>query len=244
MAVAICVLFADTPPAHAEFMERGFEVDYQVSRNGLDLGVTTRKLVPEGGGNYVFASKTRAEGLVALFFRDLVTETSHLRVNGNRVVPTSYRYSRSGGRKEREYALDFDWSQSELHLKPSDNTVLLAPGTQDLLSFSVQVMLNLQAGNQSFEMPIAGQKRVRQYRVDGVGTETLVTAIGPLSMVHLRADEIGRDTSYDLWCSPAHDYLPLRIIQTKPEETIELAVRAFRSPLPPKPGSPKQTPPT
>lgn len=216
------------PAGAARLLEEGFSIDYNVSRNGLDLGITRRDLRPGVGGQLEFSSHTQAEGMVRLVVRDIVKEHSILQIRDGQVLPTQYSYQRSGGRKERTYGLNFDWPRQELLFTETKVSVPLQRGTQDTLSFVAQVMLKLQGGEHSFSMPIASRKRVRHYRVESLGTEVLATAIGPVPVLHLKAEAIGRDTSYELWCSQGHEFLPLKLLKIDADETIELTVRSLR----------------
>jgi hypothetical protein len=215
--------------APADLLQQGFRIQYDVSRNGLGLGVTERELQPQADNQWQFQSRTVAEGMVAVLFRDVVEEASQLRIDGDHAIPVHYRYRRSGGRKNRSYELHFDWQQDRLQFSYTGNSMALAEHTQDALSFFIEVMLRLRAGAERFDMTVAGRKRVRDYEVSTVGSETVETAIGTLPLLHIRAQEVGRDTRYELWCSPAHDFLPLKIKQIKPDETIEFLVRDLQA---------------
>jgi hypothetical protein len=215
-------------PSRADLLQTGFDVEYDVSWNGLSLGMTQRRLQPQSEGQFEFRSRTVAEGLVATFFSDVVEEASRLQIDGGHANPSYYRYRQVGGKKDRSYDLEFDWQRRQLRFSHNRSSAPLAPQTQDALSFFIEVMLRLRAGDARFAMTVAGRKKVRDYQVTTIGSETLSTALGTLPVIYLRAQEVGRDTRYELWCSAAHDFLPLKILQIKPDETIELTVRGLQ----------------
>ncbi len=57
-----------------------YHADYSVTRNSLAIGVAKFTLAENGDGSYTYQSVTRPAGVAALFFSDVVTETTHFEV--------------------------------------------------------------------------------------------------------------------------------------------------------------------
>jgi hypothetical protein len=182
---------------------QGFQVSYAVSRNGLPLGQSDRVFHPVGGDRWAFDARTIPTGLVAIFFKDVIEEHSELRLTASGVQPLTYSYDRHGGRKEQHYALTFDWDNRRLQFDHSDQQMQIQNGTQDPLSFLVEVMVRLQAGQRESAMAIAGRNKVRDYRMRPLDEAVQHTPLGNLTVVHIQAKEIGRETCPSGSCSSA-----------------------------------------
>jgi hypothetical protein len=220
------------PAVLAGPLQDGYQARYTVTRNSLPLGESVRVLRPLGDGLWQFDARTAPTGLVALFFSDVIEEHSRLRRQDRQVRPLHYSYRRHGGRKERAYALGFDWQAGLLHFEHNGQQLPLTPGTQDPLSFVVAVMQHLHDGDKTFTLTIAGRKKVRDYRVHAADEITMNTALGRQPVIHVQAQEVGEDTRYDLWCLSRHDYLPLRIRQQRNDEITELRLLDLAVPPP------------
>jgi len=231
--VLLLAILGGIPCARADLLQQGYQARYAVSRNGLPLGESVRVLRRQPDGRWSFDAHTRPTGLIALFFSDEIDEHSELRIGDQAIVPLRYRYDRHGGRKPQLYTLRFDWDAGQLILEHSDRQLPLAAGTQDPLSFVLAVMQQLARQQRDFPLAVAGRKRVRDYRVQVTEQATLDTVLGEQRVVRVQAVELGEETRYDLWCLPAHDYLPLRVRQQRKDETTELRLRALASPPPP-----------
>jgi hypothetical protein len=227
LSIGIALLVLASGTVTAGLLQDGYQAVYQVSRNGLSLGESRRVLRPLGDGALQFDAHSRPTGLVALLFRDRIDEHSRLQLTPDGVRPLQYRYDRHGGSKTQHYGLELAWPEQTLTFSHSGAQVPLRPGTQDPLSFIVDVMVRLQAGQRSFTLAIADKKQVRDYRLSQVGELQLDTPLGRQRVLHLQAREVGRDTYYELWCLPAHDFLPARFIQHRGDEHIDLTLRSL-----------------
>ena len=210
----------------ANLLEQGFEVDYAANYRGLHVGITTRRLVANGDETWNFESDSEPAGLVKLIVGFDVTEHSRLIIDDKGVRPLTYTY-RYGDREDKSYRLDFDWQAGKVNAQPVGVDLDLPPGTQDNLSFLVAVMQKLQQGIREFDMVVAGRKKLRAHQVEALDTQPLQTELGELSTVFVTAQEVGRDTRYELWCAPSLDYLPVRMRQVKKGKAdIELELRS------------------
>jgi hypothetical protein len=234
--VVILLLFvAWHPSAWAGPLRDGYQATYSVARDGLPLGESRRTVQRQPDGIWRADARTEPTGLVALLFSDVIEEHSSMRFTDQGVRPLRYRYDRHGGYKEKHYGLDFDWQAGRLQLSHTGQDIPLPEATQDPLSFVLEVMRRREQGEDEFVMAIAGRKRVRDYQVTTVAETTRDTVLGRETVVHVRADELGKETYYDLWLLPRHDHLPLRIRQQRGDETTDLRLLNLGSPPPVSP---------
>jgi len=226
-------LLAGSSLSQANLLQQGYQARYAVTRDGLPLGQSIRVLRPLDASHWSFESHTHPTGLAAVFFDDVIDEHSRLQLQDGLVVPLAYSYDQHGGRKTKAYALHFDWAASRIEFTHSGGQLPLPPGTQDPLSFLVVVMQRLMRGDQDFQLTIAGRNKLRDYRVRATEQVDMDTILGRQAVVRVEAEEIGKDTRYDLWCLRDRNYLPLRIRQVRGKQTTDLRLREFTSPPPP-----------
>jgi hypothetical protein len=231
-------LLAWSSLSQANLLQHGYEARYAVSRDGLPLGQSVRVLRPLDATHWSFEAHATPTGLAAVLFGDVIDEYSQLQLQDGLIVPLQYSYSQHGGRKDKAYALRFDWAAGRIEFTHSGEQLPLPPGTQDPLSFVVAVMQKLMRGEQDFQLTIAGSNKLRDYRVRATEQVDMNTVLGRQAVVRVEAEEIGKDTRYDLWCLRNRDYLPLRIRQVRKQQTTDLRLRELVTPPPPATAQP------
>lgn len=190
---------------------RDFPVSYEVSHNGFQLGIATRTLKQTGPDTLVFESIAKPTGLAALFVSDHIIERSTIKVVGQQLRPLHYSYRKTGGKHERSYTLQFDWTGHRITGSASKKPLPLLHASQDLLSFQLALMLELQQGKRSFSFAIADKKKLRNYHFQVTGEERLDTAIGTLSTVKLVHPDRDGEGRFEFWLAKRYGYLPVRI---------------------------------
>ncbi len=190
-----------------------FDATYDLTRAGITYGENRRTFKRLDDGRYQFESSTRSVGFAAFFIKDKIYEKSLLRYSAedNRLLPESYHYARSG-KKARHVDLSFDREKNKVVNRVNDDPWVMdiPKGALDKLSYQLQIMLD--AGEkESFSYPIADGGKLKQYEIARVREEMLETAIGRYQTLVLRRKSGKRETT--IWCAPALNYLPLKIMQ-------------------------------
>ena len=190
-----------------------FNAQYNLKRNGITLGVSTRSLTTAKDGTYIYASTTHATGIIAWFVKDHFDEYSKWTFDGSRLRPLEYVYKRYGGRKTRNVNLKFDWKR---HIVT--NTIdgdpwrmEIPPDAQDKLVYQLAIMYDLLNGKKNLEYKIADGGKLKNYKFEIEGEETLNTTIGKVKTVRIQRIGDKRDTT--VWCAPQYYYLPMRLQQ-------------------------------
>ncbi|HKK04867.1 MAG TPA: DUF3108 domain-containing protein [Gammaproteobacteria bacterium] len=215
LALVTAVSAALSPRAgEAGELKSHFPATYRVSKNGFPLGLAERRLQIRPDGTQIFTSKAHPTGLAALFVSDKVTERSVEQRQGDRIRPLSYQYRQSGGKHERQWSLHFDWAADRVTSSHDNIQHALAPDTQDLLSFQLALMLDLQAGKRSFSYPIVDKKEVHDYGFKAAGRQMLRTPVGRLKTLKLVHKDVQGEGSFIFWCAVNYGYLPVRIERT------------------------------
>ncbi len=206
-----------------------FTAHYELLRNGkMKVGEVKRTTTVQENGAITFESYSKTTGLAALFIKDKITERSTYILDGNTIQPQNYLYDRKGGKRSRVVKLNFDWTNKNVTnaINGAPWQMEISPGTQDKLSYQLQLMLDLQAGLTQFDYPVADGGTLKAYRFTLLGEETIKTPMGKIETIKIkreRAADSKRKTT--IWFAKSLRYLPVRIKQGKSDKefvTLEI----------------------
>lgn len=199
-----------------------FEASYELKRGNLRIGTSTISLENRENNSYRYESRSWPTSWVSWFLRDKLHETSEGRLDENGLRPLSYHYSRSGGKKEREASLSFDWNAMTVanHVEDIRWKMNIPGGTLDKLASQLGMMLALGRGETDITFNIADGGKLKEYRFKVLERETLELPAGQFETVKLTMlrDNTKRETY--LWCAPQLNYLPVRIWQREKDDAI------------------------
>lgn len=215
---AVLLALAAVAQASVELPE--FKASYELSRGSMKIGNSTIELATGSNGSYTYKSRSWPVKWVAWFLKDKLYETSRGRFTDHGIRPDNYHYQRTGGRKEREANLTFDWQSMRVHNDVEDSKweMDVPAGTLDKLVSQLGMMQALDAGQTDITFNIADGGKLKEYRFKVVGEETLETPAGSfatLKITRLR-DDNKRETF--IWCAPELHYLPVRIWQREKDD--------------------------
>lgn len=190
-----------------------FSAEYVLKRNGLPLGNATRSLRSLGNGRYVFESVTYATGMIAWLVKDRIEERSTWTFSNGLLRPLEYKYDRYGGKKTRRVKLNFDWEHRVVtnNIDGDPWRMDIPPEAQDKLLYQLAIMQDLKNGRSDLQYNIADGGRLKNYKFDILGEETVMTPLGRLKTIKLERLDDKRDTT--VWCAPSLNYLPVRLEQ-------------------------------
>ena len=58
---------------------------------------------------------------------------------------------------------------------------------------------------------VTNARKVYQYKFKRVGEETVETRLGALSAIHLKSEAADPEDVYEVWLSPQHFYMPIKL---------------------------------
>ena len=156
-----------------------------------------------------------------LYSSDLVYK-SWFSVSGGQVRPEKYR----GAEGSATVDVDFDWDR---HLATGDSEgkpveIKLQPGTQDLASIQVQVMLDLRNGNLPNIFHIVDKDELKDFIYTREADARIRTALGELDTVVVASSRTGNDRVLRMWFAPSLDYIPVQAERTRAGK-LEFAMR-------------------
>ncbi len=187
-----------------------FENQYTAKLYGFGINVTS-SLRAKGNNQYEFYFGASA------MVGD-VTELSEFSWNPQEQLakPQHYFYTRTGLGKNRHEDLQFDWNTNQVTSTVRKSSVALdsAKKIQDGLSYQIQLRQDLIAGKTNLAYAISNGKKLKQYRFEVVGEETLDTPLGKVTTVKVRRKEDNNDErEIYAWFAKDFHYLLVRLQQ-------------------------------
>lgn len=192
--------------AHLQSLPARIDIVFELS--GLLSGRQTHHWRHDGQ-HYSLETEGEVTGLVSLFVRGKLTQQSLGSIGQAGLQPDHYEMQRLSGKKE---TLDFDYPANQIvgnNGKRSYELPLMT-GAQDPLSSIYQLAMAAQGGNAGV-IVAATSKHVRGYPYQSLGMETLDTALGTIQALHVVRGGNTGEHGMDLWLSPQHHYLPVRV---------------------------------
>ncbi len=233
-ALATVPVIAATPSGS---LPERFEASFVLSAQGIDIGQTHWQLEPVGGGRYVYRSRSEATGIAKLLRDERIDERSEWRyTDSGGVKPLHYTYSRSGGKRERDVEVRFDWDAGRVHNTLNGQTwsMEVEPGTLDKLVYMLALMQDLADGMRATRYTVADGGKVKSYEMRVVGEERVDTVLGPLDTVIVHRQREGDDERETLvWCAPALGFLPVQVEHREADGTVRLTLTRVEGIAPP-----------
>lgn len=234
IAGALALLaFGCLHPAHATEPSplQPFQADYQVLRNGKELGHATLTLREGSDGSWEFTNQTRGtKGMASLLGVDVV-EKSTFRWHDGLPEGLQYRYSQQAAIKSRERSTDFDWKGKQAVSRDGSNssTASLQGPAMDRNLITLALMARLKSGAHDLAFQVVDKDHVSTQRYSPGTHETLSLPAGSIEAVRVdrQRDDAKRTTAS--WFAPQRSWLPVQIEQVeKNGETITMKLAAAR----------------
>jgi len=197
----------------------------------LQAGELNQQLETLTDGLHRFRSATKAKGVVALFKRDTVKETSLWTLSQQQIKPRQYLYQRNGGKKDKYLRMDFDWRNRSVHIDdrvhPWD--LEIEDSTLEKHVYQVQLRLDLLQNpkQKTFNYLIADGGRLKHYQIKRLEQETITTPLGSINTVKFKRQrdrDSDKDRETTLWCAPELNYLPVKLEHIEKDGTKFTAV--------------------
>ena len=185
---------------------------YNATMNGLAIGTISEHFEVDGG-RYRLVSDTKPSGLAALIQRLPLKFTSTGHVGRDGLRPALFEARRSAG-EPPSVSAEFDWTQKQLTLKRNGKveSFALAPGTQDRLSVMYQFMFMSPDRLRQLDFSMTNGRKVDRYRYRATEDVEIDTGIGRVRTVHLVKQRDPGDTVTEVWVSPQHHNLPVKMM--------------------------------
>lgn len=207
----IAIVLASGAAAEATATELStFDNQYTAKMYGFGI-IVTSSLRPKGDNRFEFYFGANA------MIGD-VTEISEFSwsAKDQLVTPQHYFYTRTGLGKNRREDLQFDWNNKQVTSAARKSSLPLdaTQKIQDSLSYQVQLRQDLIAGKTNLSYSITNGRKIKQYRFEVVGEETLDTPLGKVATVKVRRKEDNNEErEIYAWFAKDFQYLLVRLQQ-------------------------------
>lgn len=188
--------------------ESQFDVGFSLS------GEVVRSLTATDNGQWLF--QNRISAMVAS-----INEQSQLRFDNQQAIPQHYYYKKKVLGKKRESVMSLNWTDGMADGKKGDTewSLKIPTGTQDKLSYQLQMRLDLKAGKTGpLHYTLADNGRLKTYRFNVVGEESVTSPLGTYPAIKVEMDRgENADRETYIWFAPALDYMIIKLAQTEPD---------------------------
>ena len=222
-----CLLMAPSP-AGAENVAAlpTFEVEYTLYAKNTKAARIIRSLERLDENIYEYRSETKTVGLVSLFKKVHIVETSNLMVQDHLLQPVLYSYKRTGDKKKRDVSIEFNW-----HGRKIKNTINgdfwhmpIEPAVMDKLLYQLAIMYDLQNGHTPDTYLIADGGGIKTYRFERLGEETVETPLGSFNTIKMLRHKPGSSRRSVFWCAPELNFLQVKVEHTEKDGSRTVAV--------------------
>ena len=200
-----------------------FSAHYVAQWKSINVGTSDLEL--ERGaqrGAYHYKWTVSARGIFRLVYSNDVVQQSWFTLIDQHVRPERY-FAEDGS---SSVSLQFDWDGKRLRGtsegRPVD--IHLKPGTQDLMSIQVEVMMDLQSGDMPGTFHIVEKDAMKDFLYAREGTARIGTALGTLDTVIVSSRRAGNDRILRMWFAPSLGYVPIQAERTR-DGKLEFAMR-------------------
>ncbi len=231
LTLALCLpVIAMTSASALEPSTIVYEVELDSEVLGkATLGRIETKLTQQGD-TFSVATRTKAGGYAAML-RPSLAETCTFTISENRAQSAWY----TGGTPEKtEYSVDFQWGERKVLFSTSDDTMSLDMPQGYLVDncnmpFAF-AMLHDQEIDETVYIVDGKKARIRGFQFQSKSRELLNTKLGSLETIKVVfTRELKPERSLTVWLSKEHDYLPVKIQESRKSRTTTLLVRDYEA---------------
>ena len=227
---ALCCAFVLCLPAPVRAEDdtglRPFEAEYALYAKKTKAAQVMRSLTRLDDGSYEYRSETKTVGLISLFKKLHIVESSRFVQEGGALKSLSYDYKRTGYRKKREVSIEFNQDTGKIK-----NTVNgdfwhlpMEPAVMDKLLYQLAIMYDLQHGRTPATYQIADGGGIKTYNFEKLGEEEVETPLGSFNTIKMIRHRPDSSRKSIFWCAPDLDYLQVKVEHTEKDGSTTVAV--------------------
>jgi len=190
-----------------------FSATYKV-RYGILHGEMTLELRRKDDGGYLYETSLTPRGIVTIFKRGSIVETTDLEIEDGVLRPVDYRSTDTIADPTRNTVYLFDTPPGRVTGVYKGNAVdePLRPNGHNRISAHVAVMLAMNKGASMNAIPVFDRARWRDFEFEVLPGQVVSTPLGDFESVEIRYSSDNKDKSWSLHCAEALDYAPVMIV--------------------------------
>jgi len=196
-----------------------FSATYKV-HYGILHGEMTLELRRAGGANYVYETSLTPRGVVTLFRRGSIVETTSLQIEDDILRPVDYHSTDTIADPARNTEYRFDDPPGHVTgvYKEREIDEPMQPNGHNRISAHVAVMLAMNTGTEMTVIPVFDRARWRNFAFETFPGQTVKTPLGEFETVEIRYSSDTKDKSWSLYCAAALDYAPVMIVYREDDD--------------------------
>ena len=190
-----------------------FSASYSLHSMGTRIATMKRSFTLIENGIYLYYSETNTDGLLALLRKDQIIEKSTWQFTGGQLQPLLYSYLHTGGKKNRNVEINFDWSARKItnSINGSSWQMPIQAYIMDKLLYQLAIMYDLDKGKDKISYAIADGGKIKTYDFELVGKEVVNTPIGDFEALKLVRHKSNTNQKTAIWCARELGYLPVKV---------------------------------
>jgi len=199
-----------------------YSATYKASFNGMPV-VATRSLS--------FANDSYQLATTAKNFLGGINEAETFKLKDGQIVVDNYHHQRSllGSKRKEDFKTDHQSGIAIYTRKKKTRNITLQSDYLGPMSYQVQIRRDLLADIKNLSYRVIHRGKVKEYRFERDGEETLSTPLGNINCVRLKRirEDDERETLF--WMAPGMNYLLIKLRQKEDNEVYELAIESIGS---------------
>ena len=205
-----------------------FSATYKVSY-GILRGEMTLDLRQDGESSYVYETSLAPRGIVSMFRRGSIVETTSLEIGDGELRPTDYRSTDTIANPTRNTEYLFDTPPGRVTGVYKERTVdePMQPNGHNRISAHVAVMLAMNTGTSMTGISVFDRARWRDYEFEVFPGQTVKTKLGEFGTVEIRYSSTKKNKSWSLHCAEALGYAPVMIVYRE-EDSVKSKAKLFK----------------
>ncbi|OGT78991.1 MAG: hypothetical protein A3J35_01335 [Gammaproteobacteria bacterium RIFCSPLOWO2_02_FULL_52_10] len=190
-----------------------FSASYSLHSMGTRIATMKRSFASLESGIYLYYSETNTDGLLALLRKDQIIEKSTWQFTEGQLQPLLYSYLHTGGKKNRNVEINFDWSARKItnSINGSSWQMPIQAYIMDKLLYQLAIMYDLDKGMNKISYAIADGGKIKTYDFELVGKEVVNTPIGDFDALKLVRHKSNTNQKTAIWCAKELGYLPVKV---------------------------------
>ena len=210
MLLLAFLVFGTGPPAAVPEPLPEFEATYGV-RYGL-LGGTLVLRLSRHGSSYVYETSLQPKGLVSLFARGTIRETTKLIEHGATISPVDYVRTDTIANPPRTTRYFFHDERVEGTYKGQQIEVPMQPGGHNRISVHIALMYALRRSDDIGSFTVFDRSSWKEYRLEVVPGQLVKTKSGTFDTIEVRYSSPGDEKNSSLYFAPSLEFLPVMIV--------------------------------
>ena len=165
------------------------------------------------GDKYEFVSTIQAEGFFVSMFAGTITQQSSGSITATGLEPALFTIRR-GDRAVETAECQRATKEVKLSRGAESRQIPMPPNLQDTQSFLFQLAIEapkLKTAEDRLTILVTNARGLNRYTFKKVGESALETRLGPVETMHLVRETSETRDSYEVWLSPKHHYLPVKL---------------------------------